>query len=216
MIPSELTDFKRWRRVQTFVKKQLSMQYEDLRKLMTQPGYNLLVAAGLCNLVSGLAVSVYKPAKTKKEITDACGNKKMVDLGDGDLFKMLLESFYPWQRGERRKRKALVIYKFVRNPLAHRLGVGKKNDPRVLTAKCKKDKNKHTVAWSEEELDAIERSDDLNTVPVALKRKGDKWILVVEHFYLGLFKMLRRLAKDETQMREAQNRFASGRIVWHK
>lgn len=215
MTPAGLTDFKDWPKVERFVKKRISMQYEDLRKLMQERGFNLLAVAGLCDLVSGLSVSLYKPTVTKKWIV-VCGTKKQVDLGTGDLFKLLLEAYYPWQKGERRKRKSEIIYKFVRNPLGHSLGMGKKSNLRIEAAKCKKDKDNNVVAWTDGELDAIERSDDLDNVPVALKRSGKKWRLIVEHFYLGLFKLLRRLAKDKTQMLEAQTRFASGKFVWHK
>lgn len=215
MNPAELTDFKDWPKVERFVKKRISMQYEDLRKLMQKPGFNLLAVAGLCDLVSGLSVSLYKPADTKKW-TVVCGTKKQVDLGTRELFTLLLEAYYPWQKGEKRKRKSAIIYKFVRNPLTHSLGMGKKSDRSIEAAKCKRDKDNNAVAWTDRELDVMERSDDLDNVPVALKRSGKKWRLVVEHFYLGLFKLLRRLAKDKTQMSEAQKRFASGKFVWHK
>jgi hypothetical protein len=94
--------------------------------------------------------------------------------------------------------------------------MGKKSDQRIEAAKCKRDRNNNVVAWTDRELDVIERSDDLDNVPVALKRSGKKWRLIVEHFYLGLFKLLRRLAKDRTQMSEAQKRFADRKFVWHK
>lgn len=55
------------------------------------------------------------------------------------------------------------------------------------------------MAWSDPELDVLERSDEID-IPVALKRSGKKWTLIVEHFYLGLFRLLRKLAKDESQM----------------
>jgi hypothetical protein len=194
------------------------MQYEDLRKLMQERGFNLLAVAGLCGLVSGFSVSLFKPRAMKNRIIvcKACGANKQVDPGPGYLFQLLLKNYYPWQKGERRKRKSEIIYKFVRNPLAHSLGMGKRSDRSIEAAKCKKDKDNNIVAWTDSELDAIERSDDLDNVPVALERTGKKWKLNVEHFYLGLFKLLRRLAKNKTQMREAQKRFASDQFVWHK
>jgi hypothetical protein len=91
--------------------------------------------------------------------------------------------------------------------------MGKKSDRHIEAAKCKKDKVGNVVAWTDGELDAIERSDDLDEAPVALKRSGKKWTLIVEHFYLGIFKLLRRLAKDHTQMLAAQQRFATGKFV---
>ncbi len=147
MTPAELIDFKDWPKVEKFVKERISMQYEDLRNLMQERGFNLLAVAGLCDLVSGLSVSLYKPAVTTKRIV-TCGKRKQVDLGTGDLFKLLLEAYYPWQKGERRKRKSDIIYKFVRNPLAHSLGMGKKSDRSIEAAKCKKDKGNNEVAWT--------------------------------------------------------------------
>jgi hypothetical protein len=200
--PAEMTDFKDWPRVERFVKKRISMQYDDLRKLMQKRGFNLLVVAGLCDLVSGLSVSLYKPAVTKKWIA-VCGTKKQVELGSGELFKLLLEAYYPWQKDERRKRKSEIIYKFVRNPLVHSLGQGKRSDRNIIAAKCKKDKDNNIVAWTDQELDAIERSNDLDDAPMALKRSGNKWMLVVEHFYVGLFKLLRKLGGQDSDARSS-------------
>lgn len=99
MTPADLIDFRDWPKVETLVKKRISMQYEDLRRLMQKRGFNLLAAAGLCDLVSGLAVSLYKPAVTKKWSV-VCGKKKQVDLSTGDLFRSLLRDYYPWQKNE--------------------------------------------------------------------------------------------------------------------
>ncbi len=162
MTPAELSDFKDWPKVERFVKKRISMQYEDLRKLMQERGFNLLAVAGLCDLVSGLSVSLHKPPVTKKWIV-VCGTKKQVDLGTGDLFKILLEAYYPWQKGERRKRKSEIIYKFVRNPLAHSLGVGKKSDRSIKAAKCKKDKDNNVN----------DKTDIVNVYATAFNESGD-------------------------------------------
>lgn len=43
--PAELTDFEDWSKVDSFVKKHISMQHEDLRKLMQECGFNLLAVA---------------------------------------------------------------------------------------------------------------------------------------------------------------------------
>src|SRR5215831_11562227 len=114
MTPTELTDFKDYPRLQRFVRKQISMLFEDLRKLVVQPGFNFIAAAGCCDLVSGLSVSLYRPAsahKIKKDwyYTNAMGATER--LGNGVLFDQVLKLYYPWQKGEQRARKATVIWK---------------------------------------------------------------------------------------------------------
>jgi hypothetical protein len=218
MTPADLEDFKDYPRVERFVKERLSMLYEDLRKLMVQPGYNFIAASGICDIVSGLSVSLHRPATARKVKKDwRYTNSKGVDsgLGTGELFKLVLRMYYPWQQGERKTRKAEVIYKFIRNPLAHALGVEGTSGLKVDATKCKKGPDKTAIpCWTTEELDALERAGDLDTAPAALESSGRKWVLAVERFYLGVFKLLRRLARDEVQMAAAEKRLKNKQFVW--
>jgi hypothetical protein len=213
-----MEDFKDYPRVWRFVQKRISMLYEDIRKLVVQPGFNFLVAAGCCDLISGLSVSVFRPAsafKVKKDWFYKDNKGAAQKLGSGVLFDQVLKLYYPWQRGERRARKGTVIWKFIRNPLAHALGVEDESGLRVEAAKCKRLPDMTPVPlWTSEELDALERDADLDTAPVALKMSGRKWVLAVERFYLGVFKLLRRLAKDKAQMEKAEKRFKNRQFVW--
>src|SRR5262249_41234351 len=163
MTPTELTDFKDYPRVQRFVRKRISMLFEDLRKLMVQPGFNFPGAAGCCDLVSGLSVSLYRPAsafKIKKDWFYKDNKGTTRPLGSGILFDQVLKLYYPWQKGERRARKATVIWRFIRNPLAHALGVEDESGLRIDAAKCKRLPDKTAVPlWTSDELDALERDD---------------------------------------------------------
>jgi hypothetical protein len=210
------------------VKERLNPTYADVRGLLQQAGYNFITATGLCNIVSGISVSLFKPRtavtvknrKTKKKewwYTDSEG--AFAFLGTGELFKVLLMRYYPWNSAEDGADKAKVVYDFVRNPLAHALGEDKKPGYKIHIRKCKKsphDSGKY-VPWTDAELTEIERTEARPAnLSLAVDGTGKTWEFRVEPFYWGIFQLLRRLAKDAEQMTEAQVRFAHGEIVWHK
>jgi hypothetical protein len=72
-------------------------------------GCNFAAAAMLCNLAAGLAKVLYGRSKGQP--------------GTGDSFVAILLEFFPWQRGEHRRKKAEALYEIVRNPLVHSLAV---------------------------------------------------------------------------------------------
>jgi hypothetical protein len=61
MLPAELTDFQPYPAVEQFVKERLTSHYADVRGLLQQAGYNFIAATGLCSIVSGISVSLFKP-----------------------------------------------------------------------------------------------------------------------------------------------------------
>jgi hypothetical protein len=113
----EIPEFAAYQRVFTFVRDKLEMQMDDVRTMMLLPGCNFASVATLCNVVSGVSVSLFKPKRTKK-----LRKRKKEKLGSGDYFHRLLWTFYPWDPGERKVQKSKRIYSLVRNPLAHSLG----------------------------------------------------------------------------------------------
>jgi hypothetical protein len=217
MLPADLRDFRDYPKVELFVKNHLSMQYDDLRSIMRISGCNFTAAAVLCNIVSGLSVSLYKPARTKK-LAKVKGVDTWVKLGTGDLFKMVLESFFPWKASENGREKAKVIYDLIRNPLAHALGVDKEVGYEITIKKSKpRKKGKKARGWTDSELKAIEKSEvHPKGLPLALDGSGKTWSLSVEAFYWGVFQLLRRLAKDKGQMQDAEQRFSTNKVIWHK
>ena len=72
---------------------------------------NFAAAAAVCNLVSGISEVLYRPS----------GNPD-----SGPRFKTLLENYFPWEKEERRKDRSKLFYKYIRNPLAHELGLDRK------------------------------------------------------------------------------------------
>jgi len=77
MLPKHLKEFRPYPDVKRSVDEQLTMQFADLRALLLRPGSNFLAASALCNIVSGLSVTLCKPANTKK-LLKMCGKTKSV------------------------------------------------------------------------------------------------------------------------------------------
>src|SRR5947209_4909558 len=114
MLLTEIPEFAVYPRVSLFVRDKLEMQVGDVRTMMLLSGCNFASVAMLCNIVSGVSVSLFKPKRSKK-----VRKKKKEQLGSGDHFHRLLWNFYPWELGERKFQKTKRVYSLVRNPLAH-------------------------------------------------------------------------------------------------
>src|SRR5262249_341569 len=155
---------KNRKNVHEFVRDHLSMQFEEVRKLVLMRGFNFPCADLLCDLISGLSVTLY----------DA-GAKGM---GPGEAFKSLVQShFFPWGGAETAKskqEKARALYKFVRNPLAHTLGTDQKPGYEIGIGKRRKPLTK-------KELTLLEKSPKLpNGIQPMLVGSGTVWVLSVE------------------------------------
>ena len=187
-------------KVHAFVRDHLSMLFQDVRGIIVQRGYNFACADLLCDLISGLSVTVHKPAGT-------CN-------GAGDAFKqLLLSSFFPLDPGDTgtdKKEKAKVLYKFIRNPLTHALGVDAKPGMDITIGKKPKPLRKR-------ELSQLENSATrpANIRP-ALAGSGTRWLLSVEGLHYSVFRLFWNIAQDKTQMDAAESRFAAGKFAWRK
>ena len=92
----------------------------------------------------------------------------------------------------------------VGNPLTHALGKDEKN-PAITSQSAKA--NAGATPSTDEELDKLERSNTPQDLPRAMDGSGKKWSLSVEGFYWGMFQLLRKLASDSNQMKEAEKQF---------
>jgi hypothetical protein len=204
---TEIPEFAPYPRVSEFVRDRLEMQLGDVRVMMTLAGLNFASVATLCNIVSGVSVSLCKP-KRKKKIR----KKKKEELRSGDHFHRLLWNFYPWEPGERKVQKTKRIYSLVRNPLAHSLGEHDASEQEVVITKTGlKEAGK---PLTDEELDELERSPSRPAwVRQGVYLQGRCWHVSAEGFYRGVFHMIWNLAKDANQMRRAERRFAKGIIL---
>jgi hypothetical protein len=180
------------------------MQFGDVRSMLRLPlpalgityACNFAAAAVLCNLISGISVSLFKPTTGVR--------------GSGDAFKRLLEAFYPWQPGENGAERAIVLYDIIRNPAAHALGVHDSADYLIYIRRPR-------TGLEDAEIDEMERSPTRpQWLPPGLSGAGNQWDLVVDGFYRDMFHMLWRLAKDHHQMSAAEKRFSAGTIMWRK
>jgi hypothetical protein len=118
MLPSSIAAFANYKHVKKFVAKHLDLQFADINQMLMTPGFNFVAANFLCDIVSGISVSLFLPAVTTK-----LRKGKTVPFGDGDYFKALLRKYHPWEANERRSRKLSILYQVVRCPMAHALGL---------------------------------------------------------------------------------------------
>ena len=196
----DIPGIKGRKEVHKFVKDHLSMLFEDVRGIIVQRGFNFACANLLCDLLSGLSVTVYQPANT--------------NIGTGKAFKaLLLSPFFPWEPKDSQKdkeEKADALYDFIRNPLTHAIGVD--DNPGLDITIGKKPK-----PLAKRELAQMEKSPTrpANIKP-AIAGSGNKWALSVEGLHYAVFRLFWNLAHDTAQMDAAEARFASGTVAWRK
>ena len=71
MLLSNIPELRNYPKVLDFVEKHLSMQFGDVRSMLRLPlpksgieyGCNFAATATLCNLISGISVTIFKPSK---------------------------------------------------------------------------------------------------------------------------------------------------------
>jgi hypothetical protein len=209
---ADIPEIRAYPAVSAFVTDHLSMQFGDVRSMMRLPlpdlgighACNFAATAVLCNLVSGVSVSLYMPKSPV--MMDQKGKKHWV--GSGEAFKRLLEDFYPWGKDEDGKQRARVLYDLFRNPFAHALGVHGKTGYRIVVARL-------SGGLQEAQLEQLERSATRPAwLPPGLSGGGNRWSVVAEGLYRDVFHMLWNLARNKTQMTQAEKRFKARSVIW--
>ena len=212
MLLSDIPELQNYPNVSDFVEKHLSMQFGDVRSMLRLPlpksgieyGCNFAATATLCNLVSGISVTIFKPSKSTR--TNHKG--KSVWIGSGEAFKQLLKSCYPWEPGDNPTDGAKALYDLFRNPLAHALGVHGKSSYQI-------DIKKNPLP--NRQIEKIEKSSVRpHWLSPGISGSGIKWEVVTEGFYRDVFHMFWNLTKDNQQMTDAEQRFLSGKIIWRE
>lgn len=195
MLPSQIPEFQTYPAVHQFAGEQLDLLFAEVRVLLRLPlpevgiaeGCTYAAAAALCNLISGISMTLYTPRDPKS--------------GHAKVFRELLKEYYPWELREFRSEKVRVIYELVRNPLAHSLGV---LEPGELATYIEKSP---LTEVQMEEMEAANARPDW--IPPAVTFFPTHHILSVGGLYWGVFHLLRRLARDTKQMQQAEKRIAS-------
>ena len=212
MLLSNIPELRNYPKVLDFVENHLSMQFGDIRSMLRLPlprlsidnGCNFAVAAVLCNLVSGISVTIFKPSKSIR--TNRKGKKEWV--GSGEAFKQLLKNFYPWEPGDNLTDGSKALYDLFRNPLAHALGVHSKSSYQIHIRKN---------PLQNRQIEQIEKSSVRpHWLSPGISGSGIKWEVVAQGFYRDVFHMFWNLAKDNQQMTDAEQRFSNGNIIWRE
>ncbi len=210
MLLHEIPELGRYPNVSDFVENHLSMQFGDVRAMLRlplpeydiAPGCNFAAAAVLCNLIGGISESFFMPTNPVQE--NCQGEREWIN--SGQAFKQLLRNSYPWERGEKKRKKTDVLYYFLRNPLIHTLGVKRRDSYQIQVIKN---------PLRNEQIEEVEESPAWpDWLPLGLSRSGEKWKLHAGGFYRGVFHMFWNLAKNERQMRQAEKRFSERKFVW--
>ncbi len=105
--------FRPYPRVHAFVFDHVRMQFEDIGAMLRLPiqaqgitnGCNFASASIICNLMSGISVTIFQPAVTQRP--DKHGN--MQPIGSGEAFREFVKAFYPDSSAQRRRDVADVL-----------------------------------------------------------------------------------------------------------
>lgn len=213
MLVSQLAPTVGFPCVQNFVSQVLDMQFADVRAMLQlprpevgiTPACNFAIVSSLCNLISGISTTIFKPADLLHEVQSKCGSSR--------AFRSLVEGFFPYTPpGSNRFPEQL--YQLCRNPMAHSAGLMDASSPVVFFTRIF-DSAHPNVGWSDEELEDIERPDR----PFSLPHPGivvdpNRWTLHCDSFYMDVIDIMRRLDADPIQLRAAETRFSQGVYNW--
>ena len=203
--------FRCYRLVYDFVFNHIRMQFEDVGTMLRLPmqahgiynGCNFASASVICNLISGISVTIFQPTVIQKH---RCGKMQMI--GSGEAFEEFVKAFYPDESAQRRSDVADVLYKQLRNPFAHALGVLSRGAYQLNIARP-------GDGLTQAEVEAIEESPRRpNSIPLGVQGSDNKWEIIVDYLYRDVLDMMVGLAENTTQMQQAEKRFRAGTYVW--
>jgi hypothetical protein len=163
-------------------------------------------------MISGISVTIFQPAVFQRP--DRHGNMQMID--SGEAFKEFVKAFYPDLSSQRRSDVADVLYKQLRNPFAHALGVLSRG---AYHLEIKKFLSKNAATpgdgLTQAEVTAIEESPQRPSgITLGVQGSGHQWEIIVDFLYRDALDMMVGLAHDIQQMQQAEARFQVGTYVW--
>src|SRR6266850_562270 len=106
-------------------------------------------------------------------------------IGSGEAFKEFVKAFYPDPSPQRRLDVADVLYKQLRNPFAHALGVLNRGAYQLAIKKVLST-NATTPGdgLTQAEVTAIEESPQRpDGMPLGVQGSGNQWEIIVDFFY---------------------------------
>lgn len=215
-------NLQQWPNVERFIRGTLEpLFFHDVHTMLRLPlreqgltaGCNFAITHMLLASVSGISTTLFNPTP------DASG-------ASGKLFMQCLTKFYPWdvEKGLPNKLDDLAdsLYNEFRNPLAHNLGILRHVRERIKKSNSRKQRPSPSKKFEiermnkegldETTIEKLESSDEwpfLPTFKFTVEVRPDAEILKVERLYWGIRQMVRRLAKNQETMKEAENFHAS-------
>jgi hypothetical protein len=173
------------------------------------PGCNLAIVSSLCNLISGISTTIYKPPGLLHEVQSAnCGSVR--------AFRELVHDYFPYTpsgAGDFPQQ----LYDLCRNPMSHSAGLMDARAPIVAFTRVF-NASHDNIGWTDEELEDLERSDrpQFHLPSPGIVIDPTRWTLHCDSFYLDVIDMLRRLNASPTQIRAAEDRFSKGVYNWRR
>lgn len=193
--------------VEVFVRKAIEALYlSDVHGMLRLPlpherieaGQNFAATQVLMGVIAGVSTILFQ---NKGE--------------SGDLFKGLVEEFFPWDeeptKDRSKKASAAIVYDVFRNPLTHSAGLmmNWQNNTRFLVQKQYVVKLKRLLAngkisgHSEDWLERFESSASRPSMGPTLTVQPHKRVLLVEGLYWGTRRMIEKLSADAPRMQSA-------------
>lgn len=208
---SEIVGAQAYPHINHFVESALDMQLADVRALLQLPRpsigitspCNFPIVATLCNLVSGISVTIHKPAQLLGEVGSECPS--------GEAFKDLVRDFFPCRRLGAPDDIPDYLYEYYRNPLAHSAAIADTDAPRMFYCRVLPGDE----GWSDSELEQIERDLDRSRLPHhSIEMSNRELTIHADCFYFDAIRMLRDLIANPAQAQAAERRFSQGAYVW--
>jgi len=216
MLVSELAPAIGYPHVHAFLVEVLDMQFSDVRAMLQLPhpeigiksACNFAIVSSLCNLISGISTTVYKPRNLLNEVASKCGS--------GRAFRELVRDYFPYAPPGSVDFSE-ELYKLCRNPMAHSAGLIDAPAPVVAFTRILHGVH-DDIGWTDNELEDLERRDrpQFNLPHPGIVIDSARWTLHCDSFYFDVIEMLRRLNADATQMRAAENRFTQAVYNWRR
>jgi hypothetical protein len=130
-LPSGYPEVLAYPNVARLLDVQVDMQFGDLASMLQLPidelgltgGCNLAATLAACSVISGASTLFYEASMDSVRGQRSSTNT----LSSGERFRRVVRDYFPWQGDEATTpaQTARLLYKHLRNPLVHTLGVGK-------------------------------------------------------------------------------------------
>jgi hypothetical protein len=213
MLVSEIVHLHHYPDVRAFFRTLIDMQFGDVRAMLQlprpdigiTPGCNFAIVSSLCNLLSGISTTVYKPSHLLHEVTSP--------YHSGPAFRDLVRDFYPYTPPGAADFPA-ELYRFARNPLAHSVGLTDADVPLVGLTRVLSPSHPDS-GWTDHELTDLE-SGQYSMTSTGIVTDGQNWTVYCDSFYFDVINLLRRLTDDANQMQAAERRFRQGVYNWRR